>query len=180
MFELNWDNEQLLKCTEKIDNSEIFIKDTKSSTSVLSTNQDYHFKIENTRKQAIKFIKIDKCVFNDGDKSKCDFAFANDEKIHFVEVKEIEGVDSLSSKEGHNKRKNKRKEAKYQLAETINEFKNKYQLKNLDKVYAIITLVPELDVEFLNLLSIKDQEVIENFVVSCGCPNIFEGNHIIF
>lgn len=166
------------KCCSVHTDSFIYIKDVKNSCCILSDEFDFHIVVENQLEKEISFLRIDKCVFNDGDKSKCDLTLADDEKIYFIEIKELETNNLINEKQ--NKRKNKRKEAKEQLAATINEFKKSKGLKNLKNVIAIIALIPKFDANYSKIISTKEQGVIDDFLEQCGCPNIYEGNLIEF
>jgi hypothetical protein len=164
-------------CTVHTD-SLMYIKDVKNSCCILSDKSDFHIVVENKSEKEVSFLRVDKCVFNDGDDSKCDLTLADDNKIFFIEIKEIE-TDNLNNVK-HTKRNKKRKEAKDQLASTINEFKKTKGLKKLTNVNAIIALVPKLDFNYSNIISTKKQSVIDDFLEQCGCPNIYEGNLIEF
>lgn len=161
-------------CCEIINNEEIYIKDIKNNTCVISNKGDFHFNITNKNKKDISFLKIDKCVFNDGDGEKCDCAIADDELIFFIEIKELENFES------HHKRSKKRKKAKDQLIETINIFKEKYLEIDLKKVFGVIALQPKIDDNYIKIITSKEQTVIDDFIEKCGCPNVFEGNYIEF
>ena len=121
---------------------------------------------------SIHFLKIDKCVFDDGHGKRCDCAVFNENESYFVEIKELEDFRS-------SKRNKKRSEAKKQLIASINDFKAMGTL-DLTQVTAVIALVPSLTERIPTLIKTKDQGVIDDFLTKCGCPNIFEGNHIEF
>lgn len=163
-------------CCEKLEagKKNFYIKDVKESSSVLASEQDHHVRVINNSNKDIFFLKIDKCVYDDGDEKKCDFALANDDKAFFVEVKELERFDDSK------KRNKKRSEAKQQLIKTINLFKEKYPGQSLMSVVAVIALLPKLEDDYVKILSVKDQLVTAAFIDECGCPNIYEGNLIEF
>lgn len=165
-------------CCEYVFEKEFFIKDTLSGQSVISNKDDYHLKIVNKKVQNISFLKIDKCVFNDGDGNKCDCSVANQELIYFVEIKELELFDD--PQKSHSKKSKKRIEAREQLSNTINSLKLVHKDLDLKKVYAIIALQPKLEDNYIKIITSKVQNVIDSFIESCGCPNIYEGNVIEF
>ena len=161
-------------CCEVINDEFIYIKDVQKSSCILSNSEDYHFNINNKNKIDISFLKIDKCLFDDGDDEKCDCAIANDDLIFFIEIKELENYDS------HQKRNKKRRDAKDQLIATINVFKEKYFSLDLKKVFGVIALQPKLEENYIKIITSKEQNVIDDFIERCGCPNVFEGNYIEF
>jgi Holliday junction resolvase-like predicted endonuclease len=162
------------ECCDILNEDIFYIKDHLNGRSEISNDKDYHCIVINKKRFDISFLKIDKCVFNDGDDKKCDFALANDEYIYFVEVKGLEKFDD------HSKKKNKRKEAKIQLIKTINFFKHNNPELDLKYIFAIIAIYPVLEDSYSKIITLKDQIVIDKFVEGCGCPNIFEGNRIEF
>jgi hypothetical protein len=162
------------ECCENVNEEKIFIKDIVNSQAILSDENNYHFVVVNKQKKDISFLKIDKCVFNDGDGKKCDFALADENHIFFIEVKGLEKFDD------HLKKKNKRSEAKKQLIETIKFFKHKYPALDLKQVFAIVALYPVLDDSYIKIVTLKEQLVIDKFIDECGCPNISEGNYLEF
>jgi hypothetical protein len=165
-------------CCAYIEDEIFFIKDEPNGESAISNKDDYHLKVLNRKKQKISFFKIDKCVFNDGDDNKCDCSLANEELIYFVEIKELEFFDD--SQKSHNKKSKKRIEAREQLSDTINNLKLVHTELDLKKVYAIIALQPKLEDNYIKIITSKVQNVIDSFIESCGCPNIYEGNVIEF
>jgi hypothetical protein len=165
-------------CCEYIEDVMFFIKDEPNGVSNISNKDDYHLKIINNNKQKVSFLKIDKCVFNDSNAKKCDCSLANHEKIYFVEIKELELYDD--SKKSQNKKNKKRIEAREQLSNTINNLKLVHAELDLKNVYAIIALQPKLEDNYIKIITSKVQNVIDSFIESCGCPNIYEGNVIEF
>lgn len=169
---INTDN--FTECCEIIKDENIFIKDIEGGQSRLVTSEDFDIHIKNSNNKNISFLKIDKCIYNDTDEEKCDCAVADEELIFFIEIKELENFDS------HGKRNKKRKKAKSQLIATINNFKEMFPEIDLLNVHPIIALTPKLDTGYVSLITIKDQNTIDEFIEKCGCPNIFEGNYIEF
>lgn len=165
-------------CCSYIYEEAFYIKDSLGGQSVISNSDDYHVKVVNKNKQIISFLKIDKCVYNDGDSDKCDCVVANNEFIYFIEIKELELFDD--SQKSHSKRSKKRVEAREQLSNTIKKLKFQHDKMDLKKVYAIIALSPKLEDNYIKIISLKVQNVIDRFIESCGCPNIYEGNLIEF
>lgn len=172
-----FDFSQYSSCVEKVSDNIFYIKDLRNEPCTFSSSSDYHLIINNPRNENISFIKIDKCIFKDSDGKKCDCAVCSSEKLIFIEIKELENVVDLNQKKDHSKRKTIRKEAKKQLANTINEFK-KNGLNDLKNTFAVITLIPKLQDNYSKLIGIKDQNTIEEFMLKTGCPNLFEGNVI--
>lgn len=165
-------------CCEIIEDVEFYIKDELNGQSVISNKDDYHIKVINNKNQKVSFLKIDKCVFNDGDDDKCDCSIANPESIYFIEIKELEFFDD--SKKSHSKKNKKRNEARDQLSNTINKLKLIHTELDMKKVHAIIALQPKLEDNYVKIITSKVQNVIDSFIESCGCPNIYEGNLIEF
>lgn len=161
-------------CCHIIQDENIFIKDEVKGQSRLTTIEDFDFHIKNSKNKNISFLKIDKCVYNDSNEEKCDCAVADEDLIFFIEIKELGKFDN------HIRKNKKRKKAKSQLIATINNFKVLFPEINLLKVHPIIALVPKLEAGYVSLISIKEQNVIDEFIEKCGCPNIFEGNYIEF
>ena len=161
-------------CCEVISENEFYIKDVKNGKCEKTSILDYHLKISNFNNKTIVFLKIDKCVYDDGDSKKCDCVLADESIIYFVEIKEIEKFDD------HFKKKNARSEAKKQLINTINLFKEKYSILDMKNVNAVIALQPKLEDNYINIITLKKQNVIDSFMESCGTPFIYEGNHIKF
>lgn len=153
--------------------TDFYVKDVNNGSCELGhqNNYDVHVKHSN---EDIAFLKIDKCVFNDSDDKKCDFAVANKNKICFVEIKSLEVFEK------HQKRNKARNKAKEQLINTINVFKAKHKEINLLNVDAVISLIPKFEDNYTKIISLKDQNVIDEFIEKCGCPNVFEGNVINF
>ncbi len=164
-------------CCDSINESLFFVKDNINCQSALSNKNDYHVKVVNKNQQNLSFLKIDKCVFNDNDSSKCDFLIANYNVNYFVEIKELKLFKDFES---HTKRNKKRIEARKQLSNTINNLKLKHTNLDLKNVFAIIALQPELKDNYTKIITSKEQNVINSFIESCGCPNIYEGNVIEF
>lgn len=162
------------KCCEIITDDFFYIKDVEKSHCIISNENDFHLKILNPKKQNISFLKIDKCVFDDSDDEKCDCLVANEDLIYFTEIKELENFDS------HSKKSKKRKKAGNQLINTINNFKINHPDILLRNVFAVIVLLPKLEDNYLKIISLKDQNVIDKFLETCGCPNVLEGNQIEF
>ena len=161
-------------CCELTDNKEFYIKDN-GCCSIVESNVDSHVIIKNPKEEEITFLKIDQCILHEADGEKCDCSVSNSTKIYFIEIKEIHFTNNSS------KRRNKRRKARSQLANTINYFKSKYGPKlNLRNVHGIISLIPKMEVNFTQPIMIKDQVTISNFLIECGCPNINEGNEISF
>jgi len=161
-------------CCKVIVDEFIYIKDIKNKQCIISTENDYHLNILNPKNQNISFLKIDKCVFDDSDAEKCDCLVANEDFIYFAEIKELENFDS------HTRKSKKRKKAGDQLINTINNFKILHPEILLKNVFAVIVLLPKLEDNYLKIISLKDQTVIDKFLEKCGCPNVFEGNQIEF
>lgn len=161
-------------CCEIVNEAIIYIKDIEKNQCVISSENDYHLKILNLKNQNISFLKIDNCVFNNSDDEKCDCLVANQDFIYFAEIKELENFDS------HSRKSKKRKKAGDQLINTINNFKILHPDILLKNVFAVIVLLPKLEENYLKIISLKDQNVIDKFLERCGCPNVFEGNQIEF
>jgi hypothetical protein len=153
--------------------TDFHVKDVNNGSCEIGNQNNYDVSINHSIED-IAFLKIDKCVFNDGDDKKCDFALAIEKRICFVEIKSIEVFEK------HQKRNKARKEAKMQLINTINTFKTIHKEINLLKTEAIISLVPKFEENYTKIISIKDQTVIDEFIEKCGCPNVYEGNVINF
>jgi len=162
------------KCIEFVKDIDIYIKDFKNECSKIVDSSDFDFHIKNNFSTNLSFLKIDKCVYNDSDDEKCDFGFANEKVIFFVEIKELEDFGN------HAKKNKKRKKAKSQLINSINSFKIKFPEMDLLNVFPVIALKPKIEEGYINLISTKDQSTIDEFIEKCGCPNIFEGNYIEF
>ncbi len=165
-------------CCEIVEDVEFYIKDELNGQSIISNIDNYHLKVINKKKKKISFLKIDKCVFNDGDDDKCDCSIASKELIYFVEIKELELFND--SKKSHIKRNKKRNEAREQLSNTINKLKLIHTELDVKNVNAIIALQPKFEDNYIKIITSKVQNVIDSFVESCGCPNIYEGNLIEF
>ncbi len=165
-------------CCEIINEVEFYIKDELNGQSNISNQNDYHIKVLNKKQQQISFLKIDKCVFNDGDSEKCDCAIANIDIIYFLEIKELELFDN--SQKSHTKKSKKRNEARDQLSNSIKSLKLVHPNMDLKKVIAVIALQPKIEDNYIKIITSKVQNVIDSFTESCGCPNIYEGNLIEF
>lgn len=161
-------------CCEVISDDLIYIKDIKNKHCIISSENDYHLSILNPTNQNISFLKIDKCVYDDSDDEKCDCLVPNEDLIYFAEIKELENFDS------HSKKSKKRRKAADQLINTINNFKIIHPEIVLKNVFAVIVLLPKLEDNYLKIISLKDQNVIDKFLEKCGSPNVFEGNQIEF
>jgi hypothetical protein len=72
-----------------------------------------HFTVRNPQYREIYFLAIDKCIFQDGDSSRCDCAVFDDKEFNFIEISE--------SKKLH--RNEKRKKALSQLGNTVDLFR---------------------------------------------------------
>ena len=100
----------------------VFPKQIKGkSFTLLETNDDKLFTVNNPYQKEIIFVAIDKGIFTDEDKfKKCDFALFDDKRFCFIE--------SENSK--LNQRKEDRLYAYEQLKNTIRIFQNKIDFTN--------------------------------------------------
>jgi hypothetical protein len=165
-------NNILIGCSEKVSDQLIYVKDFFGGTSEISDESEAHVIVNNSNSKEVTFLKIDKCVFGDGDRvKKSDFGLFTVNHSYFVEIKEIQS-------DSHDSRKKKRKEATLQLIETINSFKQQFGLTDLKKTTAVIALIPTFESDYRKIISSREQGVINEFMTKCGCPNIKEGNYI--
>lgn len=164
-------NNTLIGCSEKVSDQWIYVKDVFGGTSEISAEAEAHVIVNNSDSKEVTFLKIDKCVYGDGDRvKKSDFGLFTVDHSYFVEIKEIQS-------DNHSSRKKKRKEATLQLIETINSFKQ-LGLADLKRTTAVIALIPTFESDFRKIISSREQGVINEFMTKCGCPNIKEGNYI--
>jgi len=101
------------KCLWKTDLAQIGIKDEDGTKCIQVTDCSLaHFTIENINKKELAILAIDKCIFDDqSGHKKCDFAFYDEEIFVFVEIKDT-----------YKRRPTHKKQAKLQLAATIEYF----------------------------------------------------------
>ncbi|MBL7785115.1 MAG: hypothetical protein JNM36_04370 [Chitinophagales bacterium] len=121
-------------CFEPITQERFGVKDTAGKVSVMVSFQsaESQFDVCNVCAQMTTFLKIDNCLFSDGDDSKCDFGLSSDVELILVELKIIEPKDGWQTrKDTHKQRKNKRKESYEQLANTLNIFATNNILEQL-------------------------------------------------
>lgn len=104
-------------CIEVVSESVFFIFDSATEPKrcfIRKVDSDpIHFTIRNPESRDIHFLAIDKCIFQDGDSSRCDCAVFHDKEFNFIEISE--------SKKLH--RNEKRKKALSQLANTVDLFR---------------------------------------------------------
>jgi hypothetical protein len=116
------------QCLEIISDSEfeIYDSDDEQRCFILredTTSSSQIFKVINHKKQAIRFLAVDKCLFFDSDKFKrCDCIIYNEKYFCFVELKKVEVTRNRNSA---------KKTARAQLHSTIKIFREKVDLKNM-------------------------------------------------
>lgn len=161
-------------CCELTMDKKVYISDNGQST-LIDDEEHSHVVILNPKEQELTFLKIDHCILTEQDAEKCDCSILNAQKIYFIEIKELLFTNSA------NKRSKKRRKARSQLSSTINHFKGLYGDQfNLNNVYAIVSLIPRMEINFTQPIQTRDQKTIDKFSTACGCVNIFEGNQISF
>ena len=155
-------NSTLHHCSEKIRDNRFHVKDVFGATCEICTKSEAHVTINNEYAKEVTFLKIDKCVFGDGERDlkKCDCGIFTNNHAYFVEIKEIQS-------EKHDARKKKRKEATKQLIQTINSFKL-LGLTDLKNTTAVIALIPTFDLNYRKIISAREQGVINEFMSKCG------------
>jgi len=100
-------------CLWKSAENQICIKDEDGTKCIQVADCSLaHFTIENGNKKEVAILAIDKCIFDDqSGHKKCDFAFYDEAIFVFVEIK-----DTYKRRPPH------KKQAKLQLAATIEHF----------------------------------------------------------
>lgn len=162
-------------CLETKTNKSIFVKDPdlNDAPCIISSANDFDFRINNPKQKQIDFLKIDACLYDSQDGRKCDFSI-NDEKIVcFVEVKKLKDFSSSWKSDS------KKDDALDQIIKTINRFKLNYNLSDMTSVFAIICLKPDIPTH-TQIIQVGDQNRIYTLLTECGCPNLFIGNEITF
>ncbi|WP_297440407.1 hypothetical protein [Sulfurimonas sp.] len=106
-------------CLESINKKNFFIQDGNDKQPAFIVEKHGEFEVINNTKHPINFLKIDSCVANSTDNSRCDCAIYNNTTFCFIELKCIKPK---------NLQKNRRK-AEKQLEVTIQAFRNKEVLK---------------------------------------------------
>ncbi|RQO35163.1 hypothetical protein DBR39_19570 [Chryseobacterium sp. KBW03] len=163
-------------CITEHNDIEIYIKDINNSSCEISSKIDFDVVIENKKGEKISFLKIDKCVYQDGDGQgrKCDLSINNSEKVYFIEIKSIK-KENLQKALKTNDRKD---DALDQLIQTINKFKNRFPTISLRNVNAVIALKPNINI-YSQPIQTAEQVRINQLLTSCGTPNLYLGNKII-
>lgn len=169
---IDFQHSAIANCLETTNQSLFFVKDVIGSGCEFSDESNAHVTIKNHSSKIASFLKIDKCIFDDSDGKKCDFSVSSDSTIYFVEIKGLEKFDD------HLKRSKKRREARTQLANTINEFKKSFGLIDLKNTNAVVALIPNPINNYRKVVLPGAQVVIDQFDSDCGCSNIYEGNLI--
>jgi hypothetical protein len=121
-------------CFEPITQERFGVKDTAGKVSVMVSFQsaESQFDVCNVCAQMTTFLKIDNCLFSDGDDSKCDFGLSSDVELILVELKIIEPKDGWQTREDtHQQRNKKRKDSYDQLENTLKTFEDKSILQQL-------------------------------------------------
>jgi len=96
---------------------------------IVYNENEGHLKIKNPNKQALNFLAIDSCIFQEDTHRKCDIASFSQDMFYFADIKKVK-VGQRSSA---------RKEAKEQLEITIEKFKEKLDFSGY-KIIAVIAL----------------------------------------
>lgn len=100
------------------------------STTGLIAKSDLH--VRNATQQAVHFIAIDHCIYDDSNPSKCDCALISGDKIYFVEFKTSENkLDAAISKANVNPG-----DCIDQLAASIRDFYDREIIQPRQTVYA--------------------------------------------
>lgn len=160
------------KCCQMVADSPFWVKDKKHEMAVVCDNSEYDVEVRHAENE-VAFLPIDGCVEKPGtSKKRCDLAVAGTNNMYFVEIKELERFGDSD------KKTKKRKEAKEQLAASINDFKSRHQNIDLLKTHAYIALLPKFKEEPREILQTKQGANIDKFFEMCGCPNIYEGELI--
>lgn len=110
-------------CLEEYTNAIFWIEDPKEGGKCqvhVEENNQVDFKVINEDEKAIHFLAIDKCLLDDSDEEKCDFALFDDDVFCFIEIKESKPRT----------RKLRRKKALSQLETTITLFQSKLDFTN--------------------------------------------------
>ena len=114
------------KCIKTLSDSKFWISDQEenSECKLLSElSDDCDFEVLNPQKKEINFLAIDKCVFDDSDSKRCDFALFNKKNLVFVEIK--------ANVKPRNRSQHRKKGLK-QLAATIEIFKRKIDFSDTE------------------------------------------------
>jgi len=162
-------------CVEHLSDFTAYIKDGEDGVCYVSDPSDWDVAVKSVNETGCEFIKVDKCIYGDGDESHCDCAFKTETELYFVEIKQSIAFDDG---EAHAKRSKIRKDARNQLAETINLFKKDFSLNDLRNVHAVIATKPAVSDQTIVPISTRNQAAIAVFEAKCGCVNIYEGNLI--
>ena len=107
-------------CVESIDEKLFFIQDGDNQKSAFIVEKNGEFEVANNTSDPIKFLKIDSCVSNSSDNTRCDCAIYNSDTFCFIELKCIKPTSFSKN----------RKKAEKQLEATIEEFDNEDIIKN--------------------------------------------------
>jgi len=111
------------KCQEITTKQHFFIRDGEDQQAAYIDENFGEFEIINPKKNSLSFLKIDTCIFDSNDISRCDCAIYDENTFCFIELKCIKPKN-------FNK---KRREAEKQLETTIVQFQQEDILQNKKK-----------------------------------------------
>lgn len=164
-------------CISNHSESEIYVKDIDNGSCEISHKNDFDVLINNPSQKKLSFLKIDKCVYTDGDGQgrKCDLSINDNLNVYFIEIKSIK-QENFSKRL---KTDDKKDDALDQLIQTINKFKIKFPSLNLRNVHAVIALKPKINI-YSQPIQTAEQVRINELLINCGTPNLYTGNKITF
>lgn len=165
------------ECISFHSDDELHIKDIDNGSCEISNKDDFDIIIKNPTKKNLSFLKIDKCVYTDGDRKgrKCDLSISDDLDVYFIEIKSIkeENFDKTL------KTDDKKDDALDQLIQTINKFKIRFPSIKLRNVHAVIALKPKVNI-YSQPIQTAEQVRINELFTNSGTPNLYTGNKITF
>jgi len=124
------------ECLENVQEKHFFIKDGDNQEPAFIVEKNGEFEVINRTDNAIKFLKIDSCIYSSDDTSRCDCAVYNNNIFCFIELKCIKPKNFSK----------KRKEAEEQLKATIIDFQNKEVIKNKNlEAYVCSNCITKID-----------------------------------
>jgi len=101
-------------CLESIDEKHFFIQDGEAQRPAFIVGTNGEFEVINNTDSPINFLKIDSCVYDSRDGTRCDCAIYNDDTFCFLELKNSKRTNWKSHRES----------AEKQLEATILDFKD--------------------------------------------------------
>lgn len=120
----------LQKCTQSVLEKHFFIEDGDDQKPAFISLSNGEFEIINNTQYSLHFLKVDSCLYNSKDTTRCDSVIYNNDTVCFIELKCIKPKNFTENS----------KKAANQIETTIKDFKKQHILQDKKTKEAFICL----------------------------------------